>query len=270
MANTLYKAYTSRIKSPLVSAGIVGVLSYLGGRLGSNQLLNAGMALAQPYLNSLSPEARAEVEDKIANFMANGGSHKIGLATGVLGTLLTAGVAYDPAKGSLGGLLDRNAPASQLGRHQRVSNRAMAYRGFYKKSSFQSSSMDEHESIVSDIDWYKPINAQRVNNFFNGDPHLVQEPYIRNLGCSIVNNAAISQHTNQPTLGGVFDSAISKLDKKLTLGGLADVATKTVIANAGARLFTGALNTMCDLSPSTQANLISAGTWAGAIKAILD
>ena len=71
-------------------------------------------------------------------------------------------------------------------------------------------------------------------------------------------------------MGGIFDSAMDKLDKKLSFQGLAKAGVRTVVANSVANLFTSALDTMVGLSPEAQRTIIDTGTWAGAISAILE
>lgn len=144
---------------------------------------------------------------------------------------------------------------------------SMAKRGSLGYNPVQDMGMN---SYVNELDWNRPIHASDVIGLFKDDPHLADEPYARNMGISIVADAAATQHTKSPTLGGVFDSAVNKLESKLTFGGVTDVAVKTAVANGVSRLFTGAVGAMCDLSPQAQQKLVDAGTWAGAITAMLN
>ena len=90
------------------------------------------------------------------------------------------------------------------------------------------------------------------------------------MGLSIVNNAALRGGTEHPTLGRLFDSALDKMETKLTVNGVTDIAVKSAVANTTARLFTGALGAVCGMNDRTRQKLIDAGTWAGAIAAILE
>ena len=62
----------------------------------------------------------------------------------------------------------------------------------------------------------------------------------------------------------------TKIENKLSWGGAMDVALKSAVSNVTARLFTGALGAVCDMNDKTRQALVDAGTWAGAISAILD
>ena len=121
-----------------------------------------------------------------------------------------------------------------------------------------------------DIDYSKRVNLTDATNLFSNDKNLEDYPYTRNMGTAIVTNAAISGHTDRPTLGGILDSAVEKISNKLSFGGLASVGLRSMVANGAARLFTGALGQMVDLSPKARQTLVDAGTWAGAITAILE
>ena len=47
-------------------------------------------------------------------------------------------------------------------------------------------------------------------------------------------------------------------------------ATRAVLANAGARMLAGALDSVCGLPEMTRDAIVSAGTWAGAVSSILE
>jgi hypothetical protein len=123
---------------------------------------------------------------------------------------------------------------------------------------------------VNDLDMSKAVDVGSARSLFSTDPYLANDSYTRNFGNSIINNAAINTGVSNPTLGSIFDSAKAKIDNKLTIQGIADIGMKSVVANQSARLFTGVLDTMIGLSPTTQRNIIDTGTWAGTISAILN
>lgn len=125
-------------------------------------------------------------------------------------------------------------------------------------------------NYTQDLDWNETISLPTAQGLFNEDPRVAENSYVRNLGGSIVNNAALTQGTRNPTLGGIFDSAIDKINTKLTVQGVVSTGVKAVVSNGAARLFTSALGTMCNISPEARQNLVDAGTWAGTITAILD
>lgn len=126
------------------------------------------------------------------------------------------------------------------------------------------------DSFVQDLDWQKPLNLATANSLFNDTQAFGGEQAARLTGKAIVNNAALTNNTLQPTLGNVFDSALDKINNKLTLSGVFQTGVRTMVANGAARLFTGALDSVCDLSPAARRTLVDAGTWAGAITSILN
>ena len=133
----------------------------------------------------------------------------------------------------------------------------------------KKSSLDPSGYIPS-FDYSSTIGLNTANSLFNNDPNLADYPYSRHMGTAIVNDAALREHTSRPTLGGILDSAVNKIENKLSFSGLANVGLKTMVANSAARLFTGALSTVCDLSPSAREKIVDAGTWAGAITSIFE
>lgn len=253
--------YRQHGPNPLVTAMIGGGLAYGGTRLAANPILETGKSLAYPVVSRIEG-GEQKLAEKVERFKDNGGAHKLGLLAGAGTTLALAALMYNPRQTGLGGLTGWNNPYDLVGRHKVIKTAALNIN--------YNNLMNERDSIVSNINWHQPVNAGRATALINNDPYLQQTPYICNLGSSIINNAAINQQTRTPTLGGIFDSAVDKISKKLTFGNVMKAGLRTVTANAAARLFTGAVGTMCNLSPATQKSLISAGTWAGAIKSILD
>lgn len=139
----------------------------------------------------------------------------------------------------------------------------------FKKAA--SSGILPGDGYITSLDWDKSLNLGLARDMFSPSvTGLENENYARHMGTAIVSDAALRQHTRRPTLGSIFDSAVDKLDKKLSFGGLANVAVRSAIANSAARLFTNALGSVSDLSPAVRQNIIDTGTWAGAITSILD
>ena len=99
------------------------------------------------------------------------------------------------------------------------------------------------------------------------DPRL-QGTYAGLAGTAIVNAAAGSDLYT--TAGRVYDVARDKIDTHLTFGGVARAATRAVLANAGARMLAGALDSVCGLPEPARDAIVSAGTWAGAVSSILE
>lgn len=144
--------------------------------------------------------------------------------------------------------------------------------GIKKAGSLQKTAEDmfAFDGYVPAVDFSQAVNARNAVDLFTNDPFLQNHQYAKNMGTAIIADAANRTGANNTTLGNIFDSAVNKIENKLSLSGLAEVGVKTVLSNATARLFTGALGAMTGLSPDNQRALIDAGTWAGAITAILE
>jgi hypothetical protein len=114
---------------------------------------------------------------------------------------------------------------------------------------------------VSPIDFGQIINAGQAKSMFSNDPHLQDDPYVRNMGISIINDASRTAGYVNPTLGNIYDSTAKKIKSKLSWEGVTGVAANTMLANATAHLFTGALGAVMPLSNEAKRNIIDAGTW---------
>lgn len=117
-------------------------------------------------------------------------------------------------------------------------------------------------------DFAKHIDVRDVSQLFENDPYLrANNAYASQLGTSIVN--AAPAYSNTTTLGGIFDSAVNKIENKLTFQGLASTAAKTLIANTAAHMLTGAIGAITSVHPKVRDTVISAGTWGAAVESIL-
>lgn len=132
----------------------------------------------------------------------------------------------------------------------------------------QSDELFSYGGYVPDIDFHQVINAGAAKDLFSNDPHLKDDPYVRNMGLAIINDAAKKAGYVNPTLGNIYDSTASKIKSKLTWQGVTGVAANTMLANATAHLFTSALGAVVPLSKETKRNIIDAGTWAAAVTSI--
>lgn len=127
------------------------------------------------------------------------------------------------------------------------------------------------DSYLQELDWQKPLNLAKADSLFTpGNGFDADSDLARLTGRAIINSAAPGPTPGTTTIGGVFDAAINKIENKLSLSGIASTALKTTVANGAARLFASALDTVCDLKPSTRNAIVDAGTWAGAISSILN
>ena len=122
---------------------------------------------------------------------------------------------------------------------------------------------------VPDVNFSQVINARDARTMFSNDPRIQQNPYVKNTGLAIINDATNRAGYMNPTLGNIYDSTRDKMKSKLSWAGVTNVAANTMLANATAHLFTGALGAVMPLSQEAKRNIIDAGTWATAITSIL-
>ena len=122
---------------------------------------------------------------------------------------------------------------------------------------------------VPEINFSQVINANKAKSMFTNDPQIAANPYLRNTGISIINAASNQAGFVNPTLGNIYDSTAQKVKKKLSWAGVTDIAANTMLANATAHLFTGALGAIMPLSDTAKRAIIDGGTWYTAVKSIL-
>ena len=122
---------------------------------------------------------------------------------------------------------------------------------------------------VPDIDFSKVINSRDAKSMFTNDPQLQNDPYVRNMGLAIINDASNRAGCTNPTLGNIYDSTRDKMHSKLSLAGVTGIAANTMLANATAHLFTSAVGAVVPLSPEMRRTIIDGSTWATAVKSIL-
>ena len=141
------------------------------------------------------------------------------------------------------------------------------------KTASVNSGSDElfrYGGYVPDIDFSQVVNARQAKDMFSNDPNLKDDPYVRNMGISIINNASKKAGFVNPTLGDIYDSTASKVNFKLSWQGVTGIAANTMIANATAHLFTAGLGAVLPLSQDAKRTIIDAGTWAAFASSIFN
>jgi len=262
MSNSIsdaYYWYKNHGPSPWLTAGLLGLGTYGLGRLAWGPLVETARSLGRPIATRLigdSKNADAIYNQAVDSFKEDAGKKRLVPALLGAGTLAAAlYLMYKPGAG-LGSWREWDAPIAATHVPYSLNRNALP-----KTASFDDISYD------GPLDWQKQISQTQAQNLFNTDPGIPNDA--RLTGLSIVNSAALNQHTTSPTLGGIFDSAVQKIDRKLSFGGLLETGARAVISNSAARLLTGALDTMVGLDPRTKQNIIDAGTWAGTVSSIL-
>jgi len=270
--------------SPLGLAALLGGSAWLGTRALWNPAMRTLQSLGRPLAKATGSEK--ELDDYIQEQTEGDGEarDRVSAAAG-LGTLAAAlYLMYNP-RYKYGGLVswdrepsgnlkafykDPKPPKQQAGTG-RQSTAALGALADLRKTAALGKKAFGMESYVNTLDWGRRVPLSSAQGLFTNDPFLSSnDRYSMNMGTAIVTDAAMRQNTASPTLGGIFDSAASKISNKLSLGGLASTATRAMVANGAARLFTGAVGAMFDLGPKARNTLVDAGTWAGTISSILN
>lgn len=279
---SILNGYKKVIPSPLFQAGLTGLGIYGLTRFGWNRSVDTLRALgrlpAKKYfgLNDGHWDIAMDnlkYDNKLAKWVP------IGLSA--VSTALMLAPSYSPYKKHYG-LTQWNAPSVYNKEYSGYSSKRDANRSAFipmtKTQSVDTEGMTKIASQffnstgydLSDLDLNKVIDVGQAKSLFSNDPYLAEDTYTKNFGNAIISNAANNTGVNNPTLGNIMDSAVDKMSNKLSLQGIANVGLQSVAANTAATLFTGVLDTMLDLSPTTRRNIIETGTWAGTINAILN
>lgn len=263
----------STTRSPLGASLLLGAGLGLGTWLTWDPALETLRSLARP-LASAAGKGR-ELDEAIDDAKGNSKTKtRLPVVLGLLGTAGSLGLLYNKRYRN-GGLLSWNAPyTDDLGAFRKDPVKLASCDADMERLR-KNATLDKRafgmESYVQQLDWGRRVPLRSAQSLFTDDPFLPRnDRYAMNMGTAIVTDAAIRQNTASPTLGGIFDSAASKIGGKLSLGGMVDVGTKAMVANGAARLFTGAVGAVLGLGNGARKSLIDAGTWAGTISAILD
>lgn len=254
--------YRDHGPSPWATAAGLGGMAALGGLALWKPAVETARSLGRPLAAKFGgEEGRAAWDEKMDRWKNSGKVKAVVLGTlGLAGTAGALGLFVRPENRNFG-LLNWNDHRLRL----------------IKESSFRRQlekvaawDVTGGSPYIGSIDYGKPVSLNAAASLFQDDPHLAGNDYVRNLGTSIVSNAGIQNRTSRPTLGNILDSAVDKLNTKLSFGGVAQAGVRSMVANTTARLFTGALGSMFDISPRARQNLVDAGTWAGAVTSILN
>ncbi len=254
--------YRQHGPAPWATSLLAGALMFGAGRMAWNPVMETVRSLGRPFARKRL--AKGDLEwDRTMDIARDDSRLKtwLPLLAGLLGAGGTAYALYRPNRAH-GGMLSWNAPERVMPPRGKYSWQDIPYMPGLKKTG----AVDPY---VQDIDWNHTINLGVAHDLFVNDT-MQDHPDARLTGLAIVNNAAINQGTRSPSLGGIFDSALNKIEKKLTLGTAVRAGVRSVLANTAARMFTGALGAMCDLPQGARQTLVDAGTWAGAVSAILE
>ena len=239
-----------RVASPTILATGLGLAGAgLGVGLWEN-IIETGGSLGRYPIRKMTGMSNAEYDQAMEDLATD--DRYRWLVPSALGLMLGGGYLA----------LRNNPNQEQGGRHTWVPKTASLNK--------EADELWTYGGYVPEIDFSQVINARDAKSMFTNDPAIVSNPYVKNTGVAIINSAAQRAGYVNPTLGDIYDATREKEKSKLSWAGVTEVAANTMLANATAHLFTGALGAVMPLSADAKRNIIDAGTWATAITSILN
>lgn len=137
-----------------------------------------------------------------------------------------------------------------------------------KNSLSKIASLWQDYGYQPQLDLTKSINRRAAIDMLNNNPYMAaQDQYARNFGTSII--TAAPSIGNMTTLGGIYDSAQSKFNNKLSFQGVASKAVKGVVSGALAGMFTDVIGTALGMPSKMSAGLANTVGIGKALHSIL-
>lgn len=236
------------VPSPLLLAGGIGLLGAGAGIGLWDNLVHTGGSLGRYPIRKLTGMSDEEYDEAMEE-LATDSKYQY-MIPAALGTVL--GGSYLALKANPNqrhyGLLNWNPKTASL---HKEADELFTYGGY-----------------VPDIDFSQVVNAGQARDLFSNDPNLQNDPYVRNMGVAIINDASRKAGFVNPTLGNIYDSTASKIKSKLSWQGVTGIMANTMIANATAHLFTAGLGKVVGLSPEAKRTIEDTATWATFAKSI--
>ena len=252
-----------KTKSPLGLSAAIGAGAGLGSYLLWNSLADTAGTLFAPVGKLLTGKSDREWDADLQRAVRSKGARiKYSALLGLAGMGLPLALMY--SKAQKGGGLTRWDP----GMVPSGATAPMADRPFGRpelRTPGRAPSAGPLVKKAAGIDYDRAVSVPGTARLFSA-PGISN--YQRNFGTSVI-NAAPRIGSGTTTLGGIMESAANKFNSKLSVGGVASVGTRAVVANAMAKVFTTAVGGITGMSPQARRGLVRAGTWAGAVNAII-
>lgn len=270
--STFTQGYKKVTVNPIGSSALWGGVGFGTGYLGWDRGVEAARALLRRPVTWLSKMTPEEFDEEVDDIKADPKLRWIipgALGAGIMGLGLM--LSYRPNE-SYGGLLSWEGKPKPLNQDTYRNYTMPGSQNLQKSAALQklSNSVFEYSGYVPDLDFSRTINAPVTKRqLFSNDPWLQNEPYVQNMGISILSDAQRRTGAVNVPMGSVYDSAVDKFKSKFSLGGIASVGAQTILANTASTLFVKALGAVTGLDEDKQKKLVELGTWAGAARAIL-
>ena len=236
------------VPSPLLLAGGIGLLGAGAGIGLWDNAVHTGGSLARYPIRKMTGMSNEEY-DQAMEELASDDKYQFAVPA-ALGALLGGSylaLRYNPNQQGKG-LTSWNPKTASL---HKEADELFTYGGY-----------------VPDVDFSQVVNAGQARDLFSNDPNLQNDPYVRNMGVAIINDASRKAGFVNPTLGNIYDSTASKIKSKLSWQGVTGIMANTMIANATAHLFTAGLGKVVGLSPEAKRTIEDTATWATFAKSI--
>ena len=270
------QAYKDVTINPAVNAGLQGATAFGVGTVGWNRIIETLRSMLRRPASialKMTPEEFDQEMDDIKNDKKLRWILPSAMALGTSG--VSALASYRPNE-EYGGLLSWNAKAKPFN--------ANTYRGYVMPGTQNITKTAALQKFASELTEYggwvpskemanaysKVVDAPFMSSLlFTNDPWMQNDLRTRCTGKAIFADAQNREGSSNVSFGTLRDTARDKMSSKFSLMGLTGIAGKTMFANAAADLFVNAIGAMTGIPQNAREDLISAGTWYQAAKAIL-
>lgn len=282
----IYKTYQKYVPTPLHQSFLVGGLTvpavYLANKFMYNRLKRLAQDPRAAMLAGLTPQQAYQSLQQMQNSTFN--KHVVPWLAGALAFAASAAPNVD-FKSPYWGLTkwyprskdlsespekDTSEKTAQLGD---VDQKGVP-QGFPSQEELKKDAvLKKYASLWGEqpyqptFDFHTPIVQRNAVDLFANNPYIKEQDYERNLGTSIIMGAPA--YGGQTTLGGIYDSAVNKFDKKLSLQGLAGSAIKGAVAGGLAGMFTDALGAVVGMPDPLRRSVANTVGFAKAMTTIL-
>lgn len=281
----IYSKYQEHVKSPLVQSAILGGITvpavYLTNRLIYNRLKRLAQDPRAAMLAGLTPQQAVESLQEFQNSKFNkhvlpwlAGAAMFGLSAaphvdlkqpywGLNKWYPAAEAVKDAAKETT----KKEEASEDIYKDPHEKQWGQQQRGQQKNAYLKKIAMWGGQGYQPHFDFDTPLTQRTAADLLANNPYIKDKDYERNLGTSII--MAAPAYGGQTTLGGVYDSAVNKFQKKLNMQGLAGSAVKGAVAGGLASMFTDTLGAVIGMPDPLRRSVANTVGFAKAMCTIL-
>lgn len=230
---TTFKAYKEIVPNPAVQslllAAIAVPVAYAAKKPFYATLRNVAADPRAASLLGMSTRDAVQGVDQLENDFV--GKHVLPWMVGLTPAAVSAFINADSRAKNFG--LDTWEPYISPYQQAKLNN---------KKSLAKTASLFQTAGYQPQLDFSQQLNRYDAVALMQNNPILQQSSYASNLGTSIITAAPYTGAYT--TLGGVYDSAVNKFQKKLQYQGLGSKMLKGAISGSLAGMFTDVVGTI--------------------------